>query len=131
MRTRPSSSGSRGTTARRSVSRRRMPAPPPGWRFTLPSVPTRLPAPFACLPPYSIAMRRRALLVALVALFAGVLVSGALAPIEPLVPAARAADRDEVRILVGEPSTFDPARQNSVNDAAVSAQIYETLTAYD
>jgi oligopeptide transport system substrate-binding protein len=73
-------------------------------------------------------MRRRALLVALVALLAGVLASGLRAPI---APAALAADPSEVRILVGEPSTFDPARQSSVVDAAVAAQLHETLTAYD
>jgi oligopeptide transport system substrate-binding protein len=42
-----------------------------------------------------------------------------------------AADPDEVRILVGEPSTFDPAAAADVATAAVTAQLYETLTAFD
>ena len=42
-----------------------------------------------------------------------------------------AADPDEVRILAGEPSTFDPAAAGDVVTAAVTAQLYETLTAYD
>jgi oligopeptide transport system substrate-binding protein len=73
-------------------------------------------------------MRRRAALVALVALSTGLLVSRGGAPV---APSALAASPDEVRILVGEPSTFDPALQDSVVDAAVSAQLHETLTAYD
>ena len=42
-----------------------------------------------------------------------------------------AADPNEVRILVGEPSTFDPAAAADVAAAAVTAQLYETLTAFD
>ena len=39
--------------------------------------------------------------------------------------------RDEVRILAGEPSTYDPAAAGDVVTAAVTAQLYETLTAFD
>lgn len=42
-----------------------------------------------------------------------------------------AADRDEVRILTGEPSTYDPAAAADVVTASVTAQLYETLTAFD
>lgn len=42
-----------------------------------------------------------------------------------------AVGRDEVRILSGEPQTFDPAAAGDVVAAAVTAQLYETLTAYD
>ena len=78
--------------------------------------------------PHTRGMRRRASIVALVALSAGLLASGLRAP---LAPPARAAGSGEVRILMAQPSTIDPARQNSVNDAAVTAQLYETLTSYD
>ncbi|HUQ43503.1 MAG TPA: peptide ABC transporter substrate-binding protein [Candidatus Limnocylindria bacterium] len=44
---------------------------------------------------------------------------------------AAAVDRTDVKILVGEPSTFDPAAQSDSNTAAITAQIYETLTSYD
>jgi oligopeptide transport system substrate-binding protein len=42
-----------------------------------------------------------------------------------------AVDRNEVRILAGEPRTFDPAAAGDVTTAAVTAQLYETLTTYD
>lgn len=42
-----------------------------------------------------------------------------------------ALDRNEVRILAGEPQTFDPAAAGDVTTAAVVAQLYETLTTYD
>jgi ABC-type oligopeptide transport system substrate-binding subunit len=42
-----------------------------------------------------------------------------------------AADRDEVRILTGAPSTYDPAAAADVVTASVTAQLYETLTAFD
>src|SRR4029079_9327110 len=43
----------------------------------------------------------------------------------------RAAARNDVRIFVQEPSTFDPAAQSDSATAAITAQLYETLTAYD
>lgn len=43
----------------------------------------------------------------------------------------RAVDPAEVRILVQEPSTFDPSAQADAATAAITAQLYETLTAYD
>ncbi len=46
-------------------------------------------------------------------------------------PSVDAVDRNEVRILVQEPSGFDPAAQADSATAAVTAQLYETLTAYD
>jgi ABC-type oligopeptide transport system substrate-binding subunit len=42
-----------------------------------------------------------------------------------------AADRNEVRILAGAPETYDPAAAGDATTAAVTAQLYETLTAYD
>ena len=44
---------------------------------------------------------------------------------------ARAVDRNDVRIFVQPPSTFDPAAQSDVATAAITAQLYETLTTYD
>ena len=46
-------------------------------------------------------------------------------------PPARAVDRNEVRIFVQAPGTFDPAAQGDVATAAITAQLYETLTTYD
>ena len=43
----------------------------------------------------------------------------------------RAAVPDEVRILVEAPGTFDPAAQSNAATAAITAQLHETLTAYD
>ena len=44
---------------------------------------------------------------------------------------ARAVDPTAVRILVQQPSTFDPAAQSDSATAAITAQLYETLTTYD
>jgi oligopeptide transport system substrate-binding protein len=60
-----------------------------------------------------------------VALAVGLLARGTA----PLATAA--AERDEVRVLAGEPATFDPAGQGDITTAAVTAQIHETLTTYD
>ncbi|MEZ0241091.1 MAG: ABC transporter substrate-binding protein [Chloroflexota bacterium] len=63
-------------------------------------------------------------------------VLGALAVVAAVLlvagPAAvSAGDPDEVRILAGEPRTFDPAAAGDSTTAAVITQLYETLTAYD
>jgi oligopeptide transport system substrate-binding protein len=42
-----------------------------------------------------------------------------------------AAARDDVKILVNEPATFDPAAAGDAGTAATVAQLYETLTTYD
>ncbi len=39
--------------------------------------------------------------------------------------------RDEVAIYAGEPSTLDPAREGDAGSAAITAQLYESLTAFD
>ncbi|HEY0444528.1 MAG TPA: peptide ABC transporter substrate-binding protein [Candidatus Limnocylindrales bacterium] len=59
------------------------------------------------------------------ALALGALVSGGVG----VAPAAAA--RDDVKILLGTPATVDPARQGDIGSAAVSAQLFETLTAFD
>jgi len=70
--------------------------------------------------------RRRAgaFLVSLAFLSMVLLVHAGAAP-------ARAVDRNEVRILVEAPGTFDPAAQSDAATAAITAQLYETLTTYD
>lgn len=70
--------------------------------------------------------RRRAgaLLGTLVVLAAAALLVRAPGTVE-------AIDRDEVRILAATPGTFDPAAAGDVGTAAVTAQLYETLTTYD
>jgi ABC-type oligopeptide transport system substrate-binding subunit len=45
-------------------------------------------------------------------------------------PAIGAAP-DEVTILLGTPATIDPAAQGDIGSAAVSAQLFESLTAFD
>jgi oligopeptide transport system substrate-binding protein len=42
-----------------------------------------------------------------------------------------AATKDSVRILMGIPATLDPAAQGDIGSAAVSAQLFEGLTAID
>jgi oligopeptide transport system substrate-binding protein len=42
-----------------------------------------------------------------------------------------AATKDTVRILMGIPTTLDPAAQGDIGSAAVSAQLFEGLTAID
>lgn len=42
-----------------------------------------------------------------------------------------AAPRDDVRILASAPTTLDPARQGDLASGAVTAQLFETLTALD
>jgi oligopeptide transport system substrate-binding protein len=42
-----------------------------------------------------------------------------------------AAPGDEVLILAGAPTTLDPAAQGDIGSAAVSAQLFETVTALD
>jgi oligopeptide transport system substrate-binding protein len=42
-----------------------------------------------------------------------------------------AASGEEVRILLGEPETLDPAAQGDVGSAAYAAQLFESLTAFD
>jgi oligopeptide transport system substrate-binding protein len=44
---------------------------------------------------------------------------------------AGAASPDEVRILSGSPSTLDPAGQGDIGSAAISAQLFESVTALD
>ena len=62
--------------------------------------------------------------IALLVVVGAVLVTGGGNPVD-------AGVRDEVRILSGEPSTYDPAAAADVVAASVTAQLYETLTAFD
>jgi ABC-type transport system substrate-binding protein len=45
-------------------------------------------------------------------------------------PSAATSDRP-VRILTGSPSSLDPAVQGDAASAAISAQLFESLTAFD
>ena len=69
-------------------------------------------------------MRRVAALVGSLCLVVAALLSSGPARVS-------AVDRNEARLLVGTPGTFDPAAAGDVDTAAVVAQLYETLTAYD
>ena len=48
-----------------------------------------------------------------------------------LESSVRAAPRSDVTILQGAPTTFDPALQSDIGSAAFSAQLFESLTAFD
>jgi oligopeptide transport system substrate-binding protein len=64
-------------------------------------------------------MRRLIAIVMLATLFASCGGSTAAAPDRP------------VRILSGEPTTLDPAAQGDAGSAAITAQLFESLTAFD
>ena len=49
----------------------------------------------------------------------------------PVASPAHGATKDSVAILSGKPETYDPAAQGDSGTAAVTAQIYESLTAFD
>jgi ABC-type transport system substrate-binding protein len=72
--------------------------------------------------------RRRALAAAIALVLAAAV--GLAGTVGQRTPILRGAS-DEVRILTGAPSTLDPAAQGDVGSAAVSAQLYESLTAVD
>ena len=44
---------------------------------------------------------------------------------------ARGAARDDVSILATEPTTLDPAAQGDVESAAITSQLFESLTSFD
>jgi oligopeptide transport system substrate-binding protein len=44
---------------------------------------------------------------------------------------ARAATRTDVRILMGTPSTLDPAAQSDIGSARIASALFESLTAFD
>ena len=46
-------------------------------------------------------------------------------------PSVRAAPNDVVTILAGSPETLDPALQSDIGSAFFSAQLFESLTAFD
>jgi ABC-type oligopeptide transport system substrate-binding subunit len=73
------------------------------------------------------ALRRLPVLLVAVAIGAASLV--AIGDLEH--GSARAAIRDDVRIAVGEPTTYDPAAAGDSGSSAVIAQLFETLTTFD
>jgi len=76
--------------------------------------------------------RARRVRVALVAVLIAVLapLAGPIAP-PGAAPRVRAADPDTVRILMGPADSLDPAAQGDIGSAAISAQVFESLTAID
>ncbi len=75
---------------------------------------------------------RRFHVIGLVAALA-ILLAGPTAAPEPgaSVRAAEVAGNDVVRILIGAAADLDPAAQGDIGSAAISAQLYESLTAID
>jgi len=79
---------------------------------------------------------RAVALVLVVALVGGLalaaLRTGALPPSPPTDGrAAGGAGSGDVNVLAGAPATLDPARQGDLASAAVTSQLFETLTAFD
>jgi oligopeptide transport system substrate-binding protein len=74
-------------------------------------------------------MRSRAILPVVGVLVAALVVAAALG-FSPARPSRGAAD-DTVSVLLGEPSTLDPAAQSDAESAAITAQLFESLTAFD
>lgn len=74
--------------------------------------------------------RRPSVALGLVALLAAALGTAALAGIASRSGAA-AATRDDVILLAGKPTSLDPAAQGDAASAAVSSQIFESVTAID
>src|SRR5262245_13669590 len=75
--------------------------------------------------------RRRRLAGVVVALVAAMQLALASGPAGGAVPTARAAANDHATILLGRAESLDPARQGDIGSAAISAQLFETLTAID
>lgn len=74
--------------------------------------------------PHTPPMRRVGALVGSLGVVLATLVAGGPGSVAAL-------DRSEVRILASAPDTYDPAAAGDVATAAVTAQLYETLTLYD
>jgi oligopeptide transport system substrate-binding protein len=72
--------------------------------------------------------RRRAIAAGIAIVLAAAV--GLAATIGRGSPTSRGAS-NEVRILTGAPNTLDPAAQGDVGSAAISAQLFESLTAVD
>lgn len=75
--------------------------------------------------PYTPPVRRRSFLTPLALLTLATILAGCAAP-----PTA-GAGRTDARILLGEPTTLDPAATGDAGSAAFIGQLYETLTAFD
>jgi oligopeptide transport system substrate-binding protein len=73
--------------------------------------------------------RRLGVLSAILVALSGLAVRAA--PAFPGDGGVAAARPDSVRILIGTPTTLDPAAQGDIGSAAVSAQLFEGLTAFD
>ena len=82
-------------------------------------------APLTAAPP--VAARKRAALVGLLVLALSVALGVGFGRATPIGAAAS----DDVRIFLGAPATLDPAAQGDIGSAAFSAQLFETLTAFD
>jgi ABC-type transport system substrate-binding protein len=74
----------------------------------------------------------RVVLVAIVLALIGPLAGPAANPLGSAGTASvRAAANDTVRILIGPADNLDPAAQGDIGSAAISAQLFESLTAID
>jgi oligopeptide transport system substrate-binding protein len=71
----------------------------------------------------------RLCLAAILSIAVGHLIGPAMSPLS--APSVRAAGDDTVRILIGAADDLDPAAQGDIGSAAISAQLFEGLTAID
>jgi ABC-type transport system substrate-binding protein len=76
-------------------------------------------------------MRRGSGIVVAIAIATAALLVRAGAATPGTSDAVAAADKDTVKILLGAASTLDPAAQGDIGSAAVSAQLFESVTAFD
>ena len=75
--------------------------------------------------------RRGSGIVVAIAIAAAALLVRAGAATPGTSDAVAAAGKDTVKILLGAASTLDPAAQGDIGSAAVSAQLFESVTAFD
>jgi oligopeptide transport system substrate-binding protein len=76
-------------------------------------------------------MRRGSGILVAIAVAAATLLVRASAASPGTADAISAATKDTVKILIGAAGTLDPAAQGDIGSAAVSAQLFESLTAFD
>jgi ABC-type transport system substrate-binding protein len=75
--------------------------------------------------------RRGSGVVVAIALAAATLLARASTATPGTVDTVGAAGKDSVRILLGAAATLDPAAQGDIGSAAISAQLFESVTAFD
>ncbi len=79
----------------------------------------------------AVLIRLHPLRIGVLAVFVAALAGLVVTATGPSGGRAQAAGRDEVSIVLGTPTNLDPAAQSDIGSAAYTAQLYESLTAFD